>query len=312
LAGAVLNYAHLEGANLNYARLREAHLDHADMRFASLEHTDLREVYLQHANLYGVHLEHANLQEAHLEYTNLTDASLAYARLRYASFDAYTSLTGVRLHVAHQREWSSSGGRTTTPVLGDIRWGGIGTVDLTRVWGNWEGVHRLGDEREVRWRNGAAKHANVVRAYQQLATQLRAQGLTAVADRFTYRAQVWQGRVLLRQGKLGSYLFSLLLAVLSGYGYRLGRIVLAYSLVVLLFAAGYFFSGGLPGSADLPIQQQALDALQISLNAIHGRVFFTSLGLDTLQSWLATTESIVGIVIEGVFVAMLIQRFFGR
>jgi hypothetical protein len=55
-----------------------------------------------------------------------------------------------------------------------------------------------------------------------------------------------------------------------------------------------------------------LDALQVSLNAIHGRVFFTQLGLDTLQSWLATLESIVGIVIEGVFVEMLIQRFFAR
>jgi len=43
---------------------------------------------------------------------------------------------------------------------------------------------------------------------------------------------------------------------------------------------------------------------------IHGRVFFTQWGLDTLQSWLATAESVIGIVIEGVFVAMLIQHLF--
>jgi hypothetical protein len=30
----------------------------------------------------------------------------------------------------------------------------------------------------------------------------------------------------------------------------------------------------------------------------------------TLQSWLATAESIIGIVIEGVFVALIIQRLF--
>ncbi len=54
-----------------------------------------------------------------------------------------------------------------------------------------------------------------------------------------------------------------------------------------------------------------MDALQISLNAIHGRVFFAQFHLDTLQSGLATAESIVGIVIEGVFVAMLVQRFCG-
>jgi hypothetical protein len=31
---------------------------------------------------------------------------------------------------------------------------------------------------------------------------------------------------------------------------------------------------------------------------------------DALQSWLATAESVIGIVIEGVFVAMSIQRLF--
>jgi hypothetical protein len=40
------------------------------------------------------------------------------------------------------------------------------------------------------------------------------------------------------------------------------------------------------------------------------RVFFAQFHLDTLQSWLATAESIVGIVIEGVCLAMLIQRLF--
>jgi hypothetical protein len=33
-------------------------------------------------------------------------------------------------------------------------------------------------------------------------------------------------------------------------------------------------------------------------------------GRDTLQSWLATAESVIDIVIEGVFVAMIIQRLF--
>jgi hypothetical protein len=173
-------------------------------------------------------------------------------------------------------------------------------------------MSQLGDEHRPKRRSNLKQAETVARAYRQLAAQLRPQGVSDAADRFLYRSQVWQRTVLLRQHNFGAYLFSLLLAALSGYGYRLGRIIIAYGLVVLLFAAGFFFSGGLPGSADLPIQQQALEALQVSLNAIHGRVFFTSLGLDTLQSWLATTESIVGIVIEGVFVAMLIQRFFGR
>lgn len=121
--------------------------------------------------------------------------------------------------------------------------------------------------------------------------------------------------MLRRQRKVGGYLFSSLLAGLAGYGYRLWRIFLAYGLIVTLFAAGYFVTGLGSSLATLTWQDvlhNAPNALQISLNAIHGRVFFAQFGLDALQSWFATVESIVGIVIEGAFVAMLIQRFFGR
>ena len=118
------------------------------------------------------------------------------------------------------------------------------------------------------------------------------------ADIFAYRAQVFQRRLLLPQAaSLGRWLFSRLLATLSGYGYHLGNIFRAYALVVLVFAVAFlipiFASGAFPSGQD------AANALQISLNAIHGRVFFASFTLDTLQSWLATAESVVGIVIEG-------------
>jgi hypothetical protein len=53
-------------------------------------------------------------------------------------------------------------------------------------------------------------------------------------------------------------------------------------------------------------------ALLISFTAIHGRVFLGQFGLDSPLSWIAGIEAVTGIVIEGVFVAMLIQRFFGR
>lgn len=141
-------------------------------------------------------------------------------------------------------------------------------------------------------------------AYRQLATQLRAQGMSEVADRFIYRAQVRQRILLRRQRRWGGYLFSLLLAAMAGYGYRLSRIALAYGLVVATFTVGYLFSdlasGGVVASGSgTALAQAALNALQISLNAIHGRVFFAQFGLDTLQSWLATIDSIFGIVIEG-------------
>jgi hypothetical protein len=75
--------------------------------------------------------------------------------------------------------------------------------------------------------------------------------------------------------------------VLSGYGYKLSRIFLSYALVVLAFAAAFL----------------------IPVSAVGGTPTAQNI-LDTLQSWLATAETVIGIDIESVFVAMLIQRLF--
>ena len=155
---------------------------------------------------------------------------------------------------------------------------------------------------------GRAYRENAVKATRQLAVALRDQGLNEHADRFTYRAQVLERRLALIEGEVGTYLFSALLAIVSGYGFRLRRIFFTYITVVLVFAAAFLIP--VVAAWRLPSVQEVLNALQISLNAIHGRVFFAQFGLDTLQSWLATAESVIGIVIEGVFVAMIIQRLF--
>jgi hypothetical protein len=147
-----------------------------------------------------------------------------------------------------------------------------------------------------------------VRANRQLATVLHNQGLNEYADYFAYHAQVLQRRVLRRQWQLGKWMFLLVLGALSGYGYRLGRILSAYGLALVLFAGAYFVAGQWFGGTHLAWYQSLL----VSLTAIHGRVFSERFGLDSLQSWVAAVESVVGIVIEGVFVAMLIQRFFAR
>ncbi|HEV8193450.1 MAG TPA: hypothetical protein VGP82_18460 [Ktedonobacterales bacterium] len=175
----------------------------------------------------------------------------------------------------------------------------------------WTRPQRPCDERILASRRTANDIENVVWANRQVAVLLRAQGLNEQGDRFAYRAQVCQRAVLRKQRKLGGYLFSLLLAALAGYGYRLGRIVVAYALIFGVLAAASLASDEVSGQAPLTVPH-AFDALQISLNAVHGRVVFAQFHLDTLHSWLATAEAIVGIGIEGVFVAMLIQHFFGR
>jgi hypothetical protein len=50
--------------------------------------------------------------------------------------------------------------------------------------------------------------------------------------------------------------------------------------------------------------------MRISLIAVDRPVLFVQIGLDTLQSWLATAESGTGIVSERVFIALLIQWLF--
>lgn len=146
-----------------------------------------------------------------------------------------------------------------------------------------------------------------VRANRQLATTLRAQGMSEQADYFAYRAQVVQRAVLRQQRRFDQFFFSLLLWALAGYGYRLRRILFTYILTLLLFSAAFYAVGLWQGPALAPQQ-----AFLVSLTAVHGRVFFEQFGLNSLLSWVAAIESVVGIVIEGVFVAMLVQRFFAR
>jgi hypothetical protein len=192
-------------------------------------------------------------------------------------------------------------------------------TNLTVV--DWSLVTSLGDKRiarERKYKSGKPKtnaqrleeYKAAVRANRLLSVNLQAQGLAEDGDRFAYQAQVLQRSVHWYQGKLGAYLFSWLLAGLAGYGYRLWRIFIVYGLAVILFAALYFLLG-IPKDPATTVPGHVLNAFLVSLTAIHGRVFFEQFNF-TIQAWVAAIESIVGIVIEGVFVAMLIQRFFAR
>jgi hypothetical protein len=254
-----------------------------------------------HANVSGALLADANLDRAYLWYTNLsgadlTGANLSGTNLEFARMDATTLLSGARLD-----------NRT---CLADVVWNG---VPLARL--NWPDVTRLGEEEKARLlkhRGGKREAearlrawADAVRAYRQVATVLRSQGLNEHADRFAYRSQLCQRKILWRNRRYGAWLFSSVLNSISGYGYRLGRMAVAYGLILLVFAAAYFGAGQISG------QHLAwYEALLVSFTAIHGRVFIGQFGLDSLLSWVAGVEAVFGIVIEGVFVAMLVQRFF--
>ena len=283
---------------LRNSDLYGAHLEGALLSRAFLEGADLQTAHLAQADLFGAHLEGALLSQAHLE----------GAMLARAFFDA--SVYFLRTSLASVEDGAVA--------VADARWNGVSLATV-----EWAELDMLGDEQKA-WRRCTSlgkpkdparrreEYETAVRANRQFATALREQGLNEYADHFAYRAQLCQRQVFRRQGikKWPAYLGSLILWALAGYGYRLWRIFAAYALVVAVFAV-IFFLVGVPNDPARTMSGHAWNALLVSLTAIHGRVFFEQIGFSS-QGWIAAIESVVGIVIEGIFVAMLIQRWFQR
>jgi uncharacterized protein YjbI with pentapeptide repeats len=326
--------AHLEGADCSYARFDGAamsgvHLEVSALYRAHLDRTELRAAHLSGARLTRAHLEGALLDGASFAGTTLASADLARlhaadlplapdippADLREAFFDPATSLT--RLTFGDPA--------TGCALLADVRWN---DVNLAVV--DWTHTHRglfrrrieaveLGDEhvaRAARDPGGNLKdaptrlreYADAVRANRQLATALRGQGLSEDADRYAYRAQKLARQVLWRQRRYRAALGSWLLDAIAGYGYRPGRALVAYVLVILAFTALYLLN------AQFSAPHLSWDeALVLSISSFHGRGFFTS-GItfgDTLAR-LAAAEAIIGLLIEITFIATFTNRFFAR
>jgi hypothetical protein len=298
LEHATLFQTHLEGGFLGRARFAEANLEgvlleHADLSGADFTQAYLRSAQWQSAMLYG----------AHLEGSVLIEANLRGADLRKAGMDVQTELNDAQLD--------------EQLLVADVVWNG---VPLTIV--NWDQTPTLGDEQLARrsadeFGKRKTKEARLlyfqlaVRAYRQLAVALRDQGLNEVADRFSYRAQLLQRNVLLRQRKYLNYLGSWLLWLIAGYGYRPLRTLLIYLCAIAGFAVEYFAV-----THTLPTQTAPLvwyEALVLSVSSFHGRGFFQPVhSLGDPVAILAAIEAVFGLLIEVSFIATFTQRFFGR
>jgi uncharacterized protein YjbI with pentapeptide repeats len=326
--------AHLEGTDCSYARFDGAamsgvHLEASTLYRAHLDRTELRAAHLGGARLTRAHLEGALLDGASFAGTTLASTDLARlhavglplapdippADLREMFFDPATSLTDLTLGDP------ASG----CALLADVRWNAVNlaVVDWTHTrpacFPRRTEALELGDDRvahAARDPRGNRKDgptrlrecADAVRANRQLATALRGQGLSEDADRYAYRAQKLQRQVLWRQRRYRAALGSWLLDIIAGYGYRPGRALVAYVLVILAFAALYLLN------AQVSAPHLSWDeALVLSISSFHGRGFFTSgitLG-DTLAR-LAAAEAIIGLLIEITFIATFTNRFFAR
>jgi len=352
LQGATLGYTHLQGAYLSGAQLQgailshaqmertslnSAHLERANLNSAQLKRADLGGAYLDRTDLFGADLQEATFLSAKMQMANLFGAQLEGANLGGAQLQGAdlgraqlqgVDLSGVQMQGADLRRASmDKQTQLDRVILTDVRLDGVifDNTNLSAV--DWTLVPILQDERvaqqrwygdETSWSKGKRKsridrkdqYQAAVRAYRRLAVALQANGLNEEASEYTYRAQVMQRRAYWYGRAYGRWAFSALLAVLAGYGYRLGRILLAYAIILLTFALAYYLTGILVPGSGKPLAWY--EALLVSFTAIHGRVFIGQFGLDSVYSWIAGIEAVAGIVIEGVFVAMLIQRFFSR
>jgi hypothetical protein len=275
------------------------HLEGADLIEARLEGVDLFGAALGEAILDRTHLERANLAEAHLEHATLIRARLEGANLQYAWMDKATALNGAMLDRA---------------VLDQLSFDG---TNLAVV--KWEAVRVLGDELNARTpkHEGSRRkdretrlddYEAAVRAHLQLSAVLRSQGMSEQADRFAYRAQVLQRTRFRLQRRLGAWLFSWVLFLLAGYGYRPARSFFWYLAVIAGFAIAYFSVGYTSGLIPGP-----LDAVVFSVTSFHGRGFFPNenIGLHHPLTVLAAIEAVIGLFIEISFIATFTQRYFG-
>src|SRR5260221_721814 len=282
----------------------------------------LSEVQLEGANLSGAQLEGADLSEAQLEGANLSGAQLKGGDLSYAQLrEAYlkgaqlerANLSGAQLKGADLRNVILGDQQRIGPRLADLQWG-----DTSLAVVDWSQVAVLGDEHQARQKKtpGGKKkekaerlseYQAAVRANRQLAVALQAQGLSEEAARFAYRAQLLQRIVLRRSRKVVAYFDSGVLELLAGYGYRTGRSVIAYLVIIMGFMGLYLLN------AHFVAPHLRWDeALVLSVSSFHGRGFFSQdISLGDTYARLAAAEAVVGLLIEISFIATFTQGFFG-
>ncbi len=280
------------GADLTGAELREADFSETSGMGAKLEGAHLYETNLTNARLARAKLRKANLQGASLNGANLRGADLRGALLHDVRMDANTVLADIQLD--------------TDTSLADVGWNG---APLTRV--PWSTVPELGDELAARRFKTGFERA--MRANQQLAVTLRAQGLNDEADRYAYKAQClrrdqyWQRE----HRSIGKWMFWWVLWGIAGYGYRPGRTLAVYG-TVLLFSTLVFTSQNLFFAPQTPIWNALGNGAVEGITALHGRGFFAGTIHGGVQVAMAAFDAVAGLIIEASFIATFVQRFFGR
>jgi hypothetical protein len=291
------------------------------MQGTNLIMANLKQAYLHETNLQG-----AYLWKAHLEGASLIEANLAGANFTETFLDATTDL---RDAIVSDKEHG-------TICLADAHLQGVNLAAIA-----WPAHMRLGDEenavelrkrplddpddigeplpadatpeqrrRAERERHNAVQGAYqaAARAYRQMAAAMCNQGMNVESDHLAYRGHLMQRRVFRYQRKWLRAAFSWVLNVISGYGYKPERSLIAYIGVIAIFAAAYFTIGQAAGPVLSP-----LGAFVFSMTSFHGRGFFPEgITLDDPLTVVAAFEALFGLVFTVSIIVAFAQRFFGK
>lgn len=341
LANAQLCGENLRGAQLDRAKLIGANLYHCDFTAATLQAADLTDAHLSRAVLIGTSFDGAHLENADLRATDLSGTSLRNAFLSIATLqDANLSdalCQGADFRRADLRGAALIGIKVDADTtlsdnfldkytrLTDIGWGTEVKLDEVR----WDHARKLGDEEYARQlrRQGQPRNELVkglraaVRSYRNLQIALHIRGLGNAAAGYHIREERMRRWLLrIKHERYGSWqlswLFSLALDVVAGYGEVPQKTALLYAIIIFIFA---FVYAGMGHHAHVLLSREELGEvagwLRFSLLSFHGIGFFVhSTNIEDTSKYiplLSDVEGLVGIFIQFIFIAAFTRRFLG-
>jgi len=347
LTGAHLEGANLTGARLEGAVLDRVHLEGAVLDRAHLEGTRLEGAQLEGANLYRADLRDADLAHAYLGGTiSHTGRVLSPANLEGATFDARTNLAGVILGDIEHGFVSVVDTAWNGVNLANVAWEGLcspegqlgdeqsarnPTKDLETTLSEYRAAVRAYRQLSVALQAQGLTEQSVWLGYRGQMLQHTVLTLQLASRRQTPRQGSWRRRALEMGHLWGRVLFSRVLDRVAGYGYKPGKSITSYLLMQLTFIALYLLIGlqnfvatghHLPAASTPPqaAWTALLEAGILSVTSFHGRAFLPGstgnfvnnvpLPTTLMFGGAAAVEAVIGLLIEAILVASLIQRYF--
>ena len=290
LWGARFDHAEARGTNFENAILREASLVGADLVGADFRGAQLQNATLTGASLRGVNFRNADLGRATLDDADLSDAELVQANLLTCSL-RHVRIAGAWMERTRLRI-EQLGGAIGEETLGEWAAARQGYLDLEQ---NFRG---LGDAESASW---CYRRARRMGKLDNAATARRA-----------FRDRQW--RTALRHG--ASWTSDIFVEWLCNYGDSTSRVVRAYGVTLLAFAAYYLVTGSLlrpvqSGTETLWVpSRDVIDVLSYSfLNQITSTTPDLGLKLASRSIYvIGSLQYVVGVVLVGLFGFVLGNR----